>query len=322
MDPLSALLADDDDSAGSSLFSDLPSTAPSSTQRGSLFDDSDSLFGTSSPRPPPAPPNDPKPTIAKLKPDAPEPVLKAFDASKLKVKESKVVKKVDPEDKLKMVTDIDRAKHNTGLGLGADLGSVFDAPVVGDDDDDLFGSVKVAADDNTMFDEDMVLKEILESERMAGDTSNLMAKHVGKNELVLGNDDDKLDDLMVGKMMTVGDDELDSMFDKSKVKQLAQGGDTANAVAGGLTEIGAGGEDEEIGRVEDGLGGLIESMKLADEKRAEKADAAINAGNASKLSFLDDDADEGGGEMDGGFDFASYIQSEGDGGGGDGGLFG
>jgi hypothetical protein len=226
----------------------------------------------------------------------------------------------------------DEKTHNTGLGLGADLGSAFAnvKPDV-DDGEDLFGAPVVGDPDNTLFDKDEILKDLRAKEEVEK-SKGVRSTKVGKGALELGSDDTKIDDLFAAKILTVGDDDTDKMFEKSKVKMLSQGGDTANAVEeSGATTLSGIPDDSAVSGLEDGLEDTLREMKLADSRKNATADDAIAAAlkdDGKKKSFLDSLEDDGGDPdmpEESVFDFASYISSEGGGGGGGeggGGLFG
>jgi hypothetical protein len=283
-DPLSLLLAEDEGDSG--LFTSAPTTmsAPTITQA------------------------EPVPTIAEL--GAPD--IKMFDASKitLKTKKKRGSKNLDPD-----APPPAQLPHASGLGLGVEvLKNKTEHGHTSTTDDALFGlSAPLYAADNIPG--DLFKESNVTTKKEEIDTDDLLSsiKSGSKVSSTLNarRSNEDISDLKIAASLVTkeADEDEESLFGRSNIERIKQ--QTADTEASSSVDL----------EVNDDLGALeTKAQTSQNNDDLEKLSSLLQSSDIKKRADDESGADSTAEE---GFDFASYISSQGgDGGGGGGGLFG
>lgn len=265
--------------------------------------DDSGLFGDTAHPPAPAP----VPTIASIPKTEPDESLKMFDASKITLKTSKKrgSKNLTADDPPPA-----QLPHASGLGLGVSvLTSSSKNGHTDGGDDDLFGlSTPLYSEGNIpgdLFKESSVTKkeEIDTDELLSSITSTTKGSTLNSRK---SNED--ISDLKIAASLVTkeADDHEESLFGRSNTERVKQQQADTETVRVDLD-------------VEDDITGLEKTAKTEGGN-----DDLTKLSSLLQASDIEKREEEGGGDDgDGsGFDFASYINSQGGDGGGGGGLFG
>ncbi|GMH82523.1 hypothetical protein TrST_g11066 [Triparma strigata] len=290
-DPLSLLLAEAKDEGDSGLFKSAPTTisAPTTTQA------------------------EPVPTIAEL--GAPD--IKMFDASKITLKtKKKLSKNLDPD-----APPPAQLPHASGLGLGVEVlknktEHGHTSTTDDNDNDTLFGlSAPLYSPDNIPG--DLFKESNVATKKEEIDTDDLLSsiKSGSKVSSTLNarRSNEDISDLKIAASLVTkeADEDEESLFGRSNIERIKQ--QTADTEASSSVDL----------EVNDDLGALeTKAQTSQNNDDLEKLSSLLQSSDIKKRA---DDESGAGSTADGaeeGFDFASYISSQGGDGGGGGGLFG